>query len=163
MKSKVLKFKTASGIAKTVLMFCLTLFVFTSAQSQVQDPVKWMAAYKPASATEGEVIITAIIDKGWHIYSQDSTSEGPIPTSFSFAANKNYQLLGKAEEIGAHKIFDKAFDTTVSSFSEKGEFRQKIKITGKPGFTLAFKVEYMCCDDNMCLPPKTVDVNVKVQ
>jgi thiol:disulfide interchange protein DsbD len=149
--------------SKKIFIMLAAVFAAFSAQSQAPSPVKWIASYKSISATEGEISITAVIDKGWHIYSQDTTSAGPIPTSFTFPKSKEYSLVGKTEETGAHKIFDKAFEANVSSFSEKGLFRQKIKLNAKPGFTLAFQVEYMCCDDNMCLPPKTVDLSVKVQ
>ena len=148
---------------KKLLALCFCIFNCFAASAQTQNPVSWTAAYKATSATEGEIIITAKIDKNWHIYSQDATADGPVPTSFIFEKNKNYQLNGKAVEIGAHEIFDKTFDAKISSFSDKAEFIQKIKFTGKPGFVIPFKLEYMSCNDMMCLPPKTIDLSVKVQ
>lgn len=148
---------------KKLFTFFIPFFAFLNSQSQVQNPVSWTAAYKSVSATEGEITVFANIQKGWHIYSQDTTSAGPIPTSLNFNGSKDYQLVGKAVEIGAHEIFDKAFGAKISSFSDKAEFKQKIKIVGKPGFTIPFKIEYMSCNDMMCLPPKTIDLSVKVQ
>jgi DsbC/DsbD-like thiol-disulfide interchange protein len=148
---------------KKILTLCLTVFAFLNVNAQTKDPVKWVASYKAISATEGEVIITAAIDKGWHIYSQDSTSDGPVPTSLVFDAGKNYTLIDTPREIGAHMIFDKAFDANISSFSDKAEFRQKIKLNAKANFNILIKVEFMCCDDMMCLPPKVIDLIVKAQ
>jgi hypothetical protein len=148
---------------KKIFTFFTALLAFLSSHSQTQNPVSWTAAYKSISATEGEIIISANIQKGWHIYSQDTTSAGPIPTSLIFDGSKNYQLIGKAIETGAHEIFDKAFGAKISSFSDKAELKQKIKIISKPGFAIPFKIEYMSCNDMMCLPPKTIDLSVKVQ
>ena len=42
--------------------------------------------------TEYELVFTASIDSGWHIYSQDLPSEdGPIATSFTFGQNGDYK------------------------------------------------------------------------
>jgi thiol:disulfide interchange protein DsbD len=147
---------------KILVLLCLSLMCF-KIQSQPQEPVKWTASYKSLSPGEGEITIIANIDKNWHIYSQDATKDGPIPTSFNFKPSKDFQLLGKPIEIGAHEIFDKTFEAKISSFSDRAEFKQKIKLTAKTGFVVSFKVEFMCCNDMMCLPPKTVDLSIKVQ
>jgi len=148
---------------KKIFVVCIALFVFSNIFSQTKDPVKWAAIYKSISATEGEIIITASIDKNWHTYSQKPTTDGPVPTSFNFTASKQYQLVGKVEESAAHEEFDPAFGAKTSVFTDKAEFKQKIKLLGKTPATIPFKVEFMCCDDKMCLPPKTVDLSVKTQ
>lgn len=141
----------------TLGLVVITLLSF----SQAKDPVKWSASYKAISATEGEIIVVAIIEKTWHTYSQKATPDGPVPTSFNFTASKNYQLVAKTEESEAHEEFDNAFGAKTSVFSDKAEFKQKVKVLAKGPQTISFKVEYMCCDDKMCLPPKTVDLTVK--
>jgi len=146
---------------KKLLPVCIAFFAFFNAHSQAKNPVNWITSYKSISATEGEIIITAIIEKGWHTYSQKPTADGPIPTSFNFTESKQYQLVGKVEETDAHEEFDQAFGAKLFVFNDKAEFKQKITFTGKGGFSVSLKVEYMCCDDKMCLPPKTVDLSVK--
>lgn len=146
-----------------VFIFCLSVFSGLIAGAQTQNPILWAAVYKSVTATEGEIHVTATIEKNWHTYSQRPNEAIPIPTQFTFATSKNYELVGKTEESGAIEEFDKAFDAKIFVFNEKAEFKQKIKLTGKPGFVLPFKVEFICCNDMMCLPPKTVDLSVKVQ
>lgn len=149
---------------KRSLFACLLgLFFFTLTKAQAPNPINWTATYKSISATEGEIIITGTLEKGWHTYSQRPTDAGPIPTSFTFTPSKFYKPEGKTTESNAHEEFVKAFDAKIFVFNEKAEFRQKIKLTGKGGFTVAVKVDYMCCNDMMCLPPKTVELQVKVQ
>ncbi|MBL7933418.1 MAG: hypothetical protein JNL60_16045 [Bacteroidia bacterium] len=146
-----------------ILFFAFSAFAFLSSFSQTQDPVHWATSYKSLSATEGEITINAIIDKGWHTYSQKETEAGPISTTFTFPASTQYKLDGKTEESGAVEVFDKAFEAKIYTFTDKAVFKQKIKLNGKPGFTVPFKVEYTCCNDNRCLPPKTIDLSVKTQ
>lgn len=148
---------------KKIVALCFAVFAVVNLHSQAQNPVTWMTAYKSISATEGVIIITAHIEKNWHTYSQRPTTDGPIPTSFNFPLSKQFQLVGKTEESEAHEEYQEAFGAKVFLFSNKAEFKQKIKILGKSGFPISFKVEYMSCDDKMCLPPKTVDLTVKVQ
>lgn len=148
---------------KHLVILILSLFSFSGMQSQAQSPLTWKASYKSISATEGEIIITAAISKGWHTYSQRETTDGPIPTSFKFTPSKQYTLNGKTEESNAHEEYVKAFEAKIFVFTDKAEFKQKIKLTGKGPVTISLKVEYMCCNDMMCLPPKTIDLSVKTQ
>lgn len=148
---------------KKLFTLCFALLCFSGIYAQAKNPVSWTASYKSISATEGEIIITALIDKGWHTYSQKATADGPLPTAISFTESKQYQLLGTTEESTAHEEFDQAFGTKVASFSDKAEFRQKVRLTAKGAISIGLKVEYMCCDNNMCLPPKTAELSVKVQ
>lgn len=146
------------------ILFLFSALVFSlAAKSQSQNPVTWVATYKAISAGEGEIIIQAKIDKGWHTYSQRPTEAGPIPTSFEFKAlPSNYELAGKTVETDAHEEFVKAFDAKIFVFTDKAEFKQKIKVKGKGGFTVPVKIEFMTCNDMMCLPPKTIELMVKV-
>jgi DsbC/DsbD-like thiol-disulfide interchange protein len=142
-----------------ILLLCL-LGTFSDAWGQNQNPVKWTAVYKSISQNEGEVIITANIEKGWHTYSQRPTDAGPIPTSFSFTPSKDFETIGTTQEENAHEEFVKAFDAKIFVFDGKAEFRQKVKVK-KKGTVILFNVDYMCCNDVMCLPPKTSQLSVK--
>ncbi len=148
---------------KIIFLFAAFISCFTG-KSQALNPVTWTATYKAISATEGEIILQAKIEKGWHTYSQRPTEAGPIPTSFDFKAlPANYELNGKTIETDAHEEFVKAFDAKIFVFTDKAEFKQKIKLKGKAGFNVLVKIEYMTCNDMMCLPPKTIELMVKIQ
>ncbi|MDP3567523.1 protein-disulfide reductase DsbD domain-containing protein [Sediminibacterium sp.] len=147
---------------KKIFAITICLFYFLGVNAQDQNPITWVASYKSISATEGEIIITPKIEKGWHTYSQKVTADGPVPTSFKFTESKQYALVGKTEENNVHEEFDKAFDAKIFVVTDKSGFKQKIKVS-KPGLTVAIKIEFMCCNDMMCLPPKTIDLTVKTQ
>ncbi|MFO0356546.1 MAG: protein-disulfide reductase DsbD domain-containing protein [Sphingobacteriaceae bacterium] len=144
------------------LIFALLLVATFSTKlvSQTADPTKWTVVYNSINDKEGEIVVTATIDKGWHTYSIRKTADGPIPTSVTFESNKNFELLGELVEGEAHEVYDKAFDAKLFVFDDKAVFKHKVKLSGKAGFTIKLKVEYMCCNDMMCLPPKTIDLSV---
>lgn len=139
----------------------LCMASFLQAQAPAQDPVSWTAVYKSTGALSGEIHITANIEKGWHTYSQRPTDAGPISTTFSFVPSSQYALEGPAEESNVHEEFDKAFEARLFMFSDKAEFIQKVKLNSKSAFSISFSVEYVACNESMCLPPKTVRLLVK--
>lgn len=145
------------------LLFFFSLFASLFSFSQAPNPVKWEASYSSINADEGEIIITAKIDKGWHIYSQNIAPDaGPIPTTFNYTTGTNFELVGKTIEGNAHEVFDKAFDTKLLIFDDKAEFKQKIKLKNSKGFTTIVKLEFMTCNDMQCLPPKTIELTVNI-
>ncbi|PBQ32080.1 hypothetical protein CNR22_09965 [Sphingobacteriaceae bacterium] len=154
-------FPLNNSAIKTLLL-CISLFVFSKISSQ-NNHISWTASYKTISATEGEVLISGTVDKGWHTYSQEKNDAVPFPTLISFKETKKFKLVGKAEETNAHEEFDAALNEKLMVFTEKASFKQKVVLTGKGPQTIAFKVEYICCDNTMCLPPTTIDLSVKTQ
>jgi hypothetical protein len=148
---------------KKPFVLCVALFLSLSVFSQAQNPVSWLTSYKAISSTEGEITITALIEKTWHTYSQIPVTDGPIPTTFSFTPSKNFDLVGSTSESKPEEEYVEAFGAKVMHFSEKAVFTQKVKLNHKAGFVINFLAEYMCCDNKMCLPPKTVALSVKTQ
>jgi len=144
------------------LLSAFTLLSSVAYFAQAQNPVTWKTNYT-RSGEAGVITITAAIEKGWHMYSQRATDAGPVPTSFTFTPSKNYQLDGKTIESETHEEFDQAFDAKLFSFTDKAEFSQKIKLNANAGFNIPIKVEFMVCNDRMCLPPRTVELSVRTQ
>lgn len=144
------------------LVFLFIIFLPTFSFSQAHDPVKWEAKFNELPGTDGEIVINARIENGWHIYSIKPTDAGPIPTSFNFSPDSNYELIGKTEESNAHEILDKAFDAKLWIIEEKGTFKQKIKLKNQKGFSIPVKLEFMVCNDMQCLPPKTIELQIIV-
>jgi hypothetical protein len=130
--------------------------------SQAMNPVKWEASYQELPNNEGQITITAHIDKNWHIYSQRPTNDGPIPTSFTFTPAGDFILNGKTEEENAKEEFVKAFDAKLFTFETTAVFKQKIKRSNIKAFGTKVKLEYMTCNDMQCLPPKIVELNIAV-
>jgi len=147
---------------KHLFLILVSLISFVGFSQTPLKPVTWEAVYVPKTATEGEIVFTATIEKKWHIYSQRPTDVGPIPTSFTVVPSADFELLGKVEEEQAHEEYVAAFDAKVFVFSEKAVFKQKIKLKNQKSFTIKTSLEFMTCNDVQCLPPAILDFSVSV-
>ena len=137
------------------------LFVLT-AGAQLKDPVKWTATSRKKANTY-EVVITAVLPKPWHIYSQNTGEGGPVPTNFKFTKNPLLTFDGAVKEIGKIKEnYDKLFDTKVKYYADKVDFVQTVKVRGNVKTNVNVTVEYMTCDDSQCLPPTKKTFNVSL-
>ncbi len=143
---------------KKIIVVFLLLSVF-AAKTQNHKEVKWSFTKKKLGK-ETILSLTATIDNGWHLYSQNMNGDGPIPTSFDYKLPHGLKLLGNTVEPTPLKAFDENFGMEVKYFKDKVEFTQKI--SGKPakGTKVTGTITYMICNDNMCLPP--VDVPFEI-
>ena len=144
------------------LSIVILLFMTFSLSAQVISPVKWSFSVNKISKTEAELVFTATIDKGWHLYSQDLPEGGPIPTTFTIEKGMGFFPEGKVIEPKAIEVFDKQFDMKVKYFSSMAEFRQKVRVMSAKPVEVKGSVEYMCCDDEQCLPPNEVPFTLKL-
>lgn len=145
-----------------ISLLSLLVSVLSYSQQATLNPITWKAIYTPTTLNEGQITLTASIEKNWHIYSQRPTDAGPIPTSFSITPHSNFTLVGKVEETNAHEEFVKAFDAKVFVFEKEAVFTQKITCHTKQPFIIDITLEYMTCNDIQCLPPKTIKLQVAV-
>lgn len=131
------------------------LFAFVSLKAQIHNPVSWNTSVEVSEEGDVELITIATIEKGWHLYSQNIKDGGPIPTTFYF--KDEIKVIGKTSESEGVEIDDPVFNMPIKYFSDKAEFRQKIKLS-EPLDSINVVVEYMACNYEMCLPPKEVSL-----
>lgn len=142
----------------------LMLIIGLTVNAQIKDPVKWEFSAQKKSSNTYELVITASLEKGWHIYSQNTGKGGPIPTVFAFTKNPLISFVGKTKETGKlETVFDKNFNTTVKYYSNEVVFIQQIKLKADIKTNITGTVEYMVCDDEKCLPPKLKKFDIKIQ
>ncbi|CAN5367868.1 hypothetical protein BH20BAC1_BH20BAC1_00670 [soil metagenome] len=146
---------------RKVLVLLLISFVSFSAQAQVLNPVTWTAVSKKIKNNIYEIRLTARLEKGWHIYSQNTPDGGPVPTSITFAINPLITLEDKWKEIGKLELHhEKLFGVDVKQFSDKVDFVQTVKLKASVKTSAGVAVEYMVCNDRQCLPPVTKKFSV---
>ena len=108
------------------------------------------------AADEAEVVFTAAIDKGWHVYSTDLGDGGPISATFNVEKIFGAEVVGKLKPVGKEiSTFDKLFEMKVRYFENTAQFVQKLKLTGG-AYQLEGYLEYGACNDENCLPPTQV-------
>ncbi len=142
---------------KKIYLFLLyTLLFVCSASAQMVDPVHFTSQLKELGNDEAEIIFTAKIDQGWHVYSTDLT-DGPVTATFNVVKMDGVEKIGKLKARGnEQKKFDKLFDMEVRYFEHAATFVQKVKFT-KPKYTIDCYLEYAACNNEMCMPPTSVE------
>ena len=141
---------------RKIISFLLLSFAVYALQAQIKDPVKFKTELTPLSDTEAEVVFTATIDKGWHVYSTDLGDGGPISATFNVDNKSGVELVGKLKPVGKEvSTFDKLFEMKVRYFENTAKFVQKVKFTGG-AYAIEGYLEYGACDDESCLPPTQV-------
>ncbi|MBP3943413.1 sugar transporter [Sphingobacteriaceae bacterium WQ 2009] len=147
---------------KFAVLFALIVLTASSSFAQIFKPVKWEVASKKTSKNEAVIFIKAVIDNGWHIYSQGVGEGGPIPTSFTFKPAKDFKLVGKTAEPKPLTKYENVFKMNVPYFDKQVVFQQKVKlVNGKA--VIKGTVEYMACDKSRCLPPEEYDFAVTIK
>ena len=145
------------------LLFLLSIVFFsTTIDAQIYDPVKWFTSVEKVSDSEYDLVIQAMIETGWHLYSQDVPEDGPIPTTFIFESTADFELVGSTSEEEGHTVDDPVFQMEIKYFENKAIFKQRIKVLSENKFKITGEVEFMVCDDAQCLPPTFVDLNFSI-
>ena len=147
---------------KNVFLISLLLLFSAIGQAQIYNPVKWKTSVQKISDTEYELQAKAIIESGWHLYSQNIPEGGPNPTSFTFSKSTNFQLAGSVSEEKGKTVNDAVFKMQIRFFEKETTFRQRIKTTAAKPFQIKAEVEFMVCNDQNCLPPGTDELEFNV-
>ena len=70
-------------------IFLFLALIGNIAYAQLHDPVSWETSVKKINASEFELLISAEIEEGWHLYSQNVPDGGPIPTTILINEEKD--------------------------------------------------------------------------
>ena len=153
------EFKNMKKLFLSASILFMGLFLYS------QNPVSWTFSAKKVDDKTFEIHMTASIQKGWHLYSQDQPEDAiAVPTSFTITANPLFAVNGKIKEIGKmEKFTDKQLGLSANQYSNSVDFVQTVKLKGTAKTNVSGSVEFQTCDDKKCLPPKTVNFNVALK
>lgn len=148
---------------KRFATFILLISMAIASFGQIEDHAKWTYSVKELNKSEAELVFTCVLDQGWHLYSQHTDPNGPIATTFEFTPSKDYKLIGDVKEPKPHQEYDEDFKCTVSSFSGKVVFRQKIERTTDRDFKINGVFSYQLCNQGSCIAPDDRDFTFSVK
>jgi thiol:disulfide interchange protein len=153
--------------AALVIFFVLVFSGVSSAQSSSESPVHW-SARPPAdpirAGLQFEVVIEAVIDAGWHIFSA-TQAPPPIATSFRLPPGGPFQIAANLRQPKPKTAFDPNFEIQTEFFTDKAEFWIPLKAPAsvRPGdYKVSIQTRCQVCNDRSCLPPQTVPVAVAI-
>lgn len=116
--------------------------------AQILNPVQWKTKVVQKSATEFELVMDAIIENEWHMYSQFTPENGPLPTVFDYKnAKGNFDLVGKTKESPYKKVYNDIFEVDEYYFAKTAQFKQIIKVTNPKVKEVKVYVEYQVCKE----------------
>ena len=147
--------------------FFTTVFFFVAtsiSMAQSGSKVKWQFISKKIADKKYEIRLSAVIDKGWHLYSQVQAEDAiALPTTVTFANNPLLIMTGKPKEVGKlYDQYDKATASRSRFYSDKVEFVQVVTTKSNVKTAVSGEIEFMVCDDKQCLPPDKVRFSVKL-
>jgi thiol-disulfide isomerase/thioredoxin len=130
------------------------------------DPIRWTiktdaptASLKAGDKFGAQLI--AKIDEGWHLYSPEQPSGGPLPTRIKLAEGGPFKLAGEIDIPQPQVAFDPVFNMETQVFEGEATFTLPIAVAadataGK--HTVSVSVTFQSCNQTTCLPPRVVKV-----
>ena len=146
---------------KKTLVILLLFTVATASKAQL-NPINWTYTAKKTSDKTYEVRLTATIQSGWHLYSQSQPEDAIAePTRITFNKNPLVKLDGNIKEEGKlEKFHDAKLELSANQYSSKVEFVQTVKMKATAKTNVSGSVRFQTCNDEKCLPPKTVTFSI---
>jgi hypothetical protein len=143
----------------------LPFILFSALVLKAQNPVTWSFSAKKLDDKTYEVHMTANIQSGWHVFSQTQPDDAiAIPTGFKLNNNPLLALEGNIKEVGKlEKFRDEKLDISANQYSNKVDFVQVIKLKAKAKTNVTGSVEFQTCNDEKCLPAKTVNFSIALK
>lgn len=142
----------------------LIVFLFQGVSAQIKDPVKFKYNINALPNGIYEAVLTATIEKNWHIYSKDLPPDSGIPTEMILTSKEGIQLIGGVQEVGKkHDEFSEAFGAQIVYYSDLVQFKQKFKLKNiTKSADVTAEITYQTCNDRVCLAPNTLEFQQKI-
>ncbi len=97
------------------------------------------------------------INHGWHVYSVEMPSGGPVGASVTFDSIRGLQPVGKLSFDGREIEKDDAvFDMKVRFFEQSVRFIQDFVKTDDDWYVSGY-LTYAACNDENCIPPQNLE------
>lgn len=144
--------------------FIFLLICAASAFAQIIHPVKWDSSITMLNDTEGQIVLSANIDDGWHMYGFDLPDGGPRSTSITFSNITGASLMGDIIPSATPKEeVDMMFALKLRWWTSSVKFIQNFKLlSGSDGCSFKADIIYQACDNSRCIPPTKESFDLKI-
>ncbi len=133
---------------KRIFFAIIAIFTVFLSSAQITKPVTWSYKTDKTAANEFTLIFTAKIQKDWHVYSQYTPDDGPLPLEIKYSnQDKDYVLIGKTIESPYKKKYNDVFEVDEYYFENNFTLTQKIKVLNNNGFTFKVELDYQVCKE----------------
>ncbi|XZF16072.1 cytochrome c biogenesis protein CcdA [Chitinophagaceae bacterium MMS25-I14] len=148
---------------KPLFLALFTLVSFGLKAEIIKDPTTWTYEVKKKTANDYELVFHLKIKDGWHIYAFEPGGDGSLlPPVFNFGKNANVTLKGKVKQVGTLITENlEGIEGAVHMYKNKVDYVQQITV--KANTVIKGTQDYQVCNDQMCLPPKTIPFSFEVK
>jgi thiol:disulfide interchange protein len=156
----------ADAVRMSRLLTTLVLLVLAAGAHAQPLPIAWTASAEPASAAPGDLVTLTVrgtLDPGWRLYAMDSRAGRPLQVRFT--PPRAFEPLGTPQQAQPREGYDQWFESDYTYFVDEATVTQAFRVAraASGGETrLAGEVTFMVCNDEVCLPPRTQEVAVRV-
>ena len=144
----------------TALFIIGILYGYASMLAQIQEPVKFTVEDRKVSDNQLELVFSAIIEKGWHVYGTDIPEDGPTAAALTITDIHGLKTDGKFVAQGKElRVMDEMYGMELSYFEGKVSFVQRFTITDSK-YSAEGYLSYGACNEENCIPPTDVDFSI---
>jgi len=151
------------------MMRKLVLAAALALTAAAQNPITWRiersGPAKPvAPGSKLEVVVTAEIEDGWHLYSITQPPGGPVTTRIWMPEGQPF-AAGTIQSPPPLKERDPNFDMEVEYYEVQATFTIPVKAAADaPSGPQKLRVStlFQSCNEKICLPPRTVRLELPV-
>ena len=137
--------------------FCTALY------AQMVDPIQWSHSIEKSSDTEGKLLFSATMEKGWHFYGMQLPDGGPNPTEFVFDQKEGIEFGEPTPSVKATVAMDEVFGLELSWWESDVTFTVSYKVTDETKVNkISGYVSFQGCNDEMCIAPTKVSFSYKI-
>ena len=130
-----------------ILTTILAALLAVAAEGQMKDPVHFSTELHETGSGEAEIVFSATIDAGWHVYSTALGSGGPTSASFNAVKMDGCEAVGRLQARGKEIAqYDRLFEMQLRWFEKSVTFVQKVRFT-RPQYAIDCYLEYGACND----------------
>lgn len=157
--------RNVTRVLAYALIAGLLLHFAPAAHALGKGKAEWTAQFMPADARAGEggqIVVTAKIDSGWHIYAPTSPKDGPIATTIALSKDSKSLVAGKVVQPTPEKKHDAGFNIDVEVYSDTISFGLPVTVasSAKGAQKATIEIRYQACDDSTCMPPENVKIPI---
>ncbi|MDE5820968.1 MAG: thioredoxin family protein [Paramuribaculum sp.] len=140
---------------RKLILWCTMFFAgVLVAGAQIVSPIVWNVSSSMTTDTEGEIVFSASIEDGWHLYGLHLPEGGPKATSIVFDKLEGLTLVGEiTPSVAPIEKVDMVFHLNLNWWEKDVNFVQKFKVEGKKGYSASGVITFQGCNDGSCIPP----------
>ena len=138
---------------RTIITSIAAAFLWGAAAfAQAPDATAtWKVTSKPAGEGEYELVFTATIENGWHIYTTDNQYN---PTTLELEPGQGFSPVGEFKQVTKPAMFKNE-----EVFFNEAVFSQRVKLDGENA-TVSGEITWSGCNDQFCAAPEHWEFSV---